>query len=160
MTIDELLDKLDDMFDKAWSLPLSGGRCVIDVETAKSIVDDIRINMPMEIKQARAIVADRLEIISTAKKEGESVIRSAEERAKAMIAQEEIVRQAQLKANDIMAQSQNKSREMRKAATDYIDNIMKRTEEALVTNLQDVRQTRQNLKTSVRMGPEDTAENR
>ena len=31
MTTEELLDELYDMVDKAWSLPLSGGRAVLDL---------------------------------------------------------------------------------------------------------------------------------
>ena len=143
--VDDLIDKLDEMLEKAWNLPLSG-RSVIDVESLKAVVQEIRLNIPTEVKQARAIVADRGEIIKTARKEAESIIRSAEERAKAMVAQEEIVRQAQVKANDIMSATQTKSREMRKAGSDFVEDLMKRTEDCLAANLNDVRKTRQSIK--------------
>jgi len=147
MTISELLDKLDDLLEHSWSFPLSGGRCLVDSESIKAITDDIRINMPSEIKQAKNIVADRADIIDTAKRESDSIIRSAEERAKAMVAQEEIVRQAQNKANEIIVSAQKKAREMRNAGAEYVDEMMKRTEESLAANLSDVRRTRQGLRT-------------
>jgi len=146
MTIAESLEKLDELLANAWSLPLSGGKCLVDAETIKAITDDIRINMPSEIKQAKSIVADRGDIISTAKKEADGIIISAEERAKAMIAQEEIVRQAQVKANEIVVSAQKQAREMRTAAADYVDEMMKRTEDSLSRNLADVRKTRQGLR--------------
>ena len=59
MNIDEILDMLDELLDRAWNLPLSGGRCVIDAEKVREMVDDIRLNLPDEIKQAKAIVKDR-----------------------------------------------------------------------------------------------------
>ena len=95
MNVEELLDQLDDMMEKGWSFP--GGRRVIDVEKIRAVVDDIRLNMPTEIKQAKSIVSDRADIITTAKKEAEGIVRSAEERARAIVAQEEITKMAQAK---------------------------------------------------------------
>ena len=63
MNIDEILDVIDELLDRAWSLPLSGGRCVVDADKVRDLIDDIRLNIPGEIKQAKAIVSDRAEII-------------------------------------------------------------------------------------------------
>lgn len=90
MTVDELLDQIDDMIDKAWSMPLTGGKCLIEADHLRDIVDDIRGNMPSEIRQAKAIVADRTDIVTTAKREAEGIIRTAEERARGMVAREEV----------------------------------------------------------------------
>ncbi|HBC27648.1 MAG TPA: ATPase, partial [Ruminococcaceae bacterium] len=98
----------------------------------------------------RAIVADRNQIISDAKREAESVVRISEERAKTLVKQDEIVKQAQAKANDLISQSQVKFREMRRASNDYIDDLMKRTEDALAANLAELRKTRSNIKASQR----------
>ena len=86
MTVDELLDQIDDMIDKAWSMPLSGGKCLIEADHLRDIIDDIRGNMPSEIRQARAIVADRTDIVATAKREAEGIIRTAEARARSIAA--------------------------------------------------------------------------
>lgn len=72
--------------------------------------------------------------------------RVAEEKAKTLVNQEEIVRQAQAKANDIMAQAQVKYREMRKATSDYVEDLMRRTDESMTTALAELRKTRQSLK--------------
>ncbi len=146
MNVDELLDMIDEMIDNAWGLPLSGGRCFIDAEKLRDIIDDIRLNLPQEIKQAKNIVSDRTEIINNARREAESIVRTAEERAKLLVAQEEIVKQAQAKANDILSSAQAKARDMRKAANDYVEDIMRRTDEALTNNLTELRKARQNLR--------------
>ena len=117
MTLDELLEQFDEVLDSGIKIP--GRKTVVDVENLRAVVDDIRLNIPAEIKQAKGIVADRADIITNAKREADGIIRSAEERAKAMTAQEEIVKLAQQKAAEIIATSQQKSREMRKAAQDF-----------------------------------------
>lgn len=152
LNIEDLLDELYEMVEKAWSLPLSRGRAVLDGDEVRQILDEIRDNLPGEIRQAKAICADRAQIIDDARREAETVVRVAEERAKAMINQNEIVRQAQQKANEMIAQAQAKNREMRKASNDYVDDLMKRTDESLSANLAELRKARQNIKASQRSG--------
>ena len=152
MNVEQWLQELEEMVDRAVRLPLSGGRTVMDSDRIREILDEIRENLPQEIRQAKAIVADRTQIISDAKREAETVVRVAEERAKAMVNQSEIVKQAQQRANDLLVQSQQKAREMRKAANEYLDDLMKRTDEQMTANLAELRKTRQNIKASQRSG--------
>lgn len=153
MNVEEVLDLLDELLDKSWSLPLSGGRCVVDAERVRDFIDDIRINLPGEIKQAKAIVSDRGEILDAAHREAEGIIRKAEERAKALIAQEEIIKLSQGKASEILAQTQMQSREMRQAAQAFSDDILRVTEETITKSLGEIRQTRQALRSRSKPKP-------
>ena len=65
---------------------------MLDADEVKQILGEIRDSLPNEIRQAKAIVADRSQIISDAKREAETIVRVAEERAKAMVNQNEIVK--------------------------------------------------------------------
>ena len=150
MTVEELLDQIDDIIDKAWSFPLSGGRCVVDANHLRDIIDDIRGNIPSEVRQARAIVSDRADIIATAKREAEGIVRNAEERARNLVAHEEVVRQAQQKANEILGQAQQKAREMRRGANEFAEDVLKRTEETMAKHLGVLRQARQVLRNPTR----------
>ena len=146
--VEDLIDELYDVLEKGWTLPLSGGKSFIDSEEAKQILDEIREAIPAEVRKAKAIVADRAQIISEAQREAETIVRVAEEKAKTLVNQEEIVRQAQAKANDIMAQAQVKFREMRKASNDYVEDIMRRTDDAMSASLAELRKTRQSIKST------------
>ena len=147
MTLDELLEQFDEVLDSGFKIP--GKKTVVDVEKLRAVVDDIRLNIPAEIKQAKGIVADRADIITNAKREADGIIRNAEEKAKAMVAQEEIVKLAQTKAAEIISTAQAKSREMKKAAQDFVDDIMRRADESLTATLTEVRRTRAALKQQV-----------
>ncbi|MCM0705179.1 ATPase [Faecalicatena sp. BF-R-105] len=150
MNIEEILDMLDELLDKSWSLPLSGGRSVVDDEKIRELLDDIRLNLPSEIKQAKAIVADRADILATAKREADAVVRRAEDRARALIAQEEIIKQAQQKAAEILSQAQTKAKELRNASQDFSDDLLRQSEETLTKLLTEVRTTRQAMRSSLR----------
>lgn len=143
VSIDELLEKIEDMLDKAWNMPLSGGKCLIEAEELRDILDDIRGNLPSEVRQAKAIVADRGDIIATARKEAEGIIRAAEERQRVMVSKEEVMVQAQAKANEVLNKTQKRSKEMRKSAQDFTENLLKQTEETLAQQLLEIRQAKQ-----------------
>lgn len=68
ITVDDLLDELEELVDKATRLPLSRGRAVLDSNDVLDIIADIRDNLPQESRQARAIVADRNQILSDARR--------------------------------------------------------------------------------------------
>ena len=127
------------------------------VEELLDQIDDIRGNIPSEVRQARAIVSDRADIIATAKREAEGIVRNAEERARSLIAHEEVVRQAQQKAGEILGQAQQKAREMRRGANDFAEDVLKRTEETMAKHLGELRQARQVLRNPTRPAgqPED-----
>ena len=150
MNIEQILDMHDELLDKSWSLPLSGGRSVVDDEKIRELLDDIRLNLPSEIKQAKAIVADRADILATAKREADAVVRRAEDRARALIAQEEIIKQAQQKAAEILSQAQTKAKELRNASQDFSDDLLRQSEETLTKLLTEVRTTRQAMRSSLR----------
>lgn len=146
MNIDEILDLLDEALEDAWILPLSGGRRVVDIEKMRELTDDIRLNLPAEVRQAKAIVNDRVEIISTAKKEAASIVKKAEDKARAIVNQDDLTKAAQQKAAEIISQAQMQAREMRQAATEFADNLMKSTEQFLVASMEEVKETRAKLR--------------
>ncbi|HJB26717.1 MAG TPA: ATPase [Firmicutes bacterium] len=146
MRIEEVLDLLDEMIDDAWSLPLSGGRCVLDAAKVRDLIDDIRANLPIELKQAKAIVADRNEIIEGARSEAAALMRKAEKKAQALIKEDVITKQAQAHANEMLSDAQHKSREMKQAANEYADSIMSKADECLTESLKEIRNARALLK--------------
>ena len=56
---------------------------------------------------------------------------------------------AQQKVSEIIASAQFRSREMRKAAQDFVDDIMRRSDESLTATLTEVRRTRAALKQQI-----------
>lgn len=145
MNIDDLLDIMDELIDKAWKVPLSS-KSMVDVERIKDVVQDIRLNMPAEIRQAKTIVADRNKIIADARREADTVIRVAEEKAAFMVTQEEVYKAAQQKANETVAQANKMSADLKRSTNEYIENMLKHTDEVLTQELTEIRKARQNMK--------------
>lgn len=126
-TIEVLLNNLDEVVENAMGLPMSGGRSIVDCNRVREIIDDIRLQLPQEIKQAKAVVSDRNEILAIAKKDAESLVRKAEERAKALVDQDTIVRQANQKALAILNEANQKASEIMTAANQKAGDLTTQT---------------------------------
>jgi hypothetical protein len=102
--------------------------------------------MPVELKHARIIVESRNELIGQARREAETTIRQAQEKANKMISEEAIYQEAKHQCQEMILQTQTRMAELRKASNDYMDDALRRTEEAIAQSLGEVRDTRAKFK--------------
>ncbi len=145
MNMEMLIEELQDIADNAFTIPLSGGKTVVNAERLKDIIEEMKENIPQEIKQAKSIVADRNNIISSAKKEAEEIVQAAEARSKDMTERHEITRNARQSAEEILNKANEEADKIRNAANSYIESIMKKADEGLSANLAQLQKTRQSL---------------
>ena len=146
MNVRELLDTIDEALEEGASVPLSGGKRIVDVEHIREYLDEIRANLPSELRQAQQIVNDRAQIVDDAQAQAQAIIKKAEERARILVSDAEIVKAAQQRAAEIMNTAQSESRTLRQTVTDYCDNMLKTTEETMVENAAQVKNVRANLR--------------
>ena len=145
MNIDELLNLMDEILEDASSLPFTGGKRVVDCDKLRDVIDDVRLNLPSEVKQAKAIVNDRADIVAGARTEATNIISKAEKKAELVASQQEIVRIAEQKATSILTEAQQQSRDMRITISDYCENILRKTEDTLAKSTGEVKNVRQKL---------------
>lgn len=145
MDIDEILEEMDDLLDSAHSVPLASHKSIIDGERMRELINDIRLNIPQEIKHAKLIDYDCKRIMNEAEAEAESIVRRAEERAKAIVSQEEIVKEAKKQAAEILLKSKQKSNEVKKAVNAYVETRLNDAQTYFSNNLEDIKRTKQQL---------------
>ncbi|MBQ3567008.1 MAG: vacuolar-type H+-ATPase subunit H [Oscillospiraceae bacterium] len=144
--VDEILDELDEVLDKARPFPFGGGKYIADVERLRELVNDVRLNMPYEIKEARIVAFDRDRVLNEAKAKAESIISQAEKRAAVIASETAIVKEAKKMAVDVLKKAQNNANEVKRAANEYVDNLMNNTEKFMNLSLQDVRKQKQTIR--------------
>ena len=146
MHVTELLDTIEDALEESAGMPLSGGKRIVDVEQIRDYLDEIRANLPGELRQAQQIVNDRAQILDSANAQAQVIVKKAEERARVLVSEAEIVRAAQQRAAEITSAAQSESRTLRQTVTDYCDNMLKNTEDTMTENAAQVRSVRANLR--------------
>ncbi len=147
--IEELVNMLYDMVSEAWALPFGAEKCLLEKEKVLDLVDEIRVNLPKDLEQARVIVENRNDILAQAKKEAEAIKRTAEEQARLMVAEDEIVVSTKHKANEIITAAESKSKELRQAANEYADDTLRRLEDVITQALTETRESRKQFKSAV-----------
>ena len=140
--VEELLDMLFEMIDEAKSMPLSSDKCILERDKALDLLDEIRAQFPMELAEAKKLIAARTEYSASAKREGELIRKQAEEKARQMLAEDELTAQARQKANEMLKVAEERSRELKRAANEYCEDALRRTEEAVAEAYDEIKQSR------------------
>ncbi len=147
--IEDIISALYDMVQDARSVPLSSEKCILERDKVLDMLDEIIAQLPAELKQARTIVESRNELIGQARREAESLIRQAQDNAAQLVKEEAIYQEAKRQCQEMVLQTQSRMAELRKASNDYMDDALRRTEEAIAMSLEDVRDTRTKFKSLV-----------
>ena len=145
-TIEDIISALYDLVQDARALPLGADKCILERDKVLDMLDEIIAQLPAELKQARTIVDSRNELIGQARREAENLIRQAQDKAAQLVAEEAIYQEAKRQCQEMVQQTQIRMSELRKASNDYMDDALRRTEEAIAMSLEDVRDTRSKFK--------------
>ena len=123
MEILEVLDALEEKVEQAFNIPILN-KSLIDKEVLLEEIEDIRLKLPEDLKQAKWVKEERKRIISEAQAEADGIIKAAEEKGKEMINEHEITKKAYDQANEIIASAQKNARDMRVSARQYADSLL------------------------------------
>ena len=144
----ELIEMLYTMVTEAWGVPLGNEKCIVERDKVLNLLDEIKARLPVEIAEAKRLVASRDEFIGNAKREAESIRRSADERAKELLEEQEIVRAAKRRSNEVLTEAEGRTRELYRVANAYVDDALRRTEEAITSALNEVQQSRSSFRSA------------
>ena len=144
--IEDIISALYDMVQDARALPLGADKCILERDKVLDMLDEIIAQLPTELKQARTIVESRNELIGQARREAENRIRQAQDQVTRMVAEEAIYQEAKRQCQEMVLQTKTRMADLRKASNDYMDDALRRTEEAVALSLDDVRDTRAKFK--------------
>ena len=140
--VEELLDMLFEMVDEAKNMPLSSDKCVLERDRALDLIDDIRAQFPVELGEAKKLVASRNDYIAAAKREAEVIRKQAEAEAQRMLAEESVLNQAKQRSAELMRQAEERSRELKRSANEYCEDALRRTEEAVAEAYDEIKKSR------------------
>ena len=147
--IEELIGTSYEMVQDARSVPFSGDKCSIERERALDLLDEISNKLPGEMKQAKTIVESRNEVITSAKREAENILKAAQAQAKQLVSQEAIYLEAKDQANEMVRAAQEKIKELKQVTNDYVDDSLRTTEEAVAQALAEIRDSRSKFRALV-----------
>ena len=140
--IEDIIGALYTMVEDARALPLGADKCILERDKVLDMLDEILAQMPAELKQSRAIVESRNELIGQARREAEGIVRQAQQKATEMVSEQAIYIEAKRQCKEMLDQTQNRINELKKVSNAYMDDALRRTQEAIAQSLAEVQDTR------------------
>ncbi len=125
MVIDilHLVDRLEALIEQGRRLPLTSA-VVVDEGAFLDIIDQMRISIPEEIRQAKRMHQERDEIIAQAHADATHIISQGREDAARLVADHELRQQAQEQAQRTLEEAQRQAQVIRQGADDYAAEVL------------------------------------
>ena len=155
--IEDLITTLYDMIQDARSVPLAADKCFVERDKALDLLDEISAQLPSELKQSRSIVESRTELIGQARREAENIILRAREEAELLVSQQVIYQEAKNKCAEMVMETKEQIDALQQASNAYMEESLRRTEEAINQSLLEVQQTRSKFQALINKEPVETA---
>jgi vacuolar-type H+-ATPase subunit H len=146
-TFEQLVDEMHDLIDRAMPVPLNSRKVMVDAEAMRALLNDIRLNLPPEVKRAKQVLYDQKGIIADAESRANEIIRKAELQARHLIQNHVIVQEATNRAVDIDTKAKEHARMLKVAVDNYCKKSISDIEHSLMHSLNTLRETRQKLET-------------
>ena len=140
--INRLIDMLYEKVEDAKSPALKPNLSMVDRDEMLDLLDDLRAQIPMEVKRAQELLAAREKFVEDAKRDVERMMRQAELDAKAKISETEVMYAAKEKARQVIARAEERARQLYQVANEYAEDVMARAEESMQAALDEVKQSR------------------
>ena len=146
MNIHEAIGRLEYLIAHSRQIPLTR-TVVIDQEEALACIDDLRLSLPDEIKQARWTLQEQQRLLSEAQAEAARTVSKAGERAQTMIGQHDLAKRAEKQAEAMLREASLKAEETRRAADRYAWEVMQNLETQLLRTIATVKKGVETLRT-------------
>ena len=137
-----LIDMIYERIEEAKAPALKPSMSIVDRDELLDLLDELREQLPAEIKQAQDLLAKRDKFVEDARREVERMRRQAELEAKSKISESEVIHAAREKARQIVTRAEERSRQLYQVANTYAEDALARTEEAVQAALDEVKQSR------------------
>ena len=118
-----LLDELEELIASSGKMPFSE-KGIIDLDVAQKIIEDMRLNLPRDIQQAKWLGQEKDRIINDAKREYNRMINEAKDQVEYLVNNNNITKDAQKRADALLKEAENHANYMKYRSYEYIDQLL------------------------------------
>ena len=135
----ELLEELEDIIEKGASVPFSG-RCILERDELLDVLQELKLKLPEDLKQAKWIKEERQRILQEAKTEADNIVATMQKKAVSMVDENEITKQAVIRGKQIVDASTNEAVEIKTSAYSYSDSLLETVEKVALGAIKEMEQ--------------------
>jgi hypothetical protein len=122
-----LVERLETLIVNARKVPMTSN-VMLDQAAILDLIDQLRLAIPEEVKQARRTIQEGDRVIGNAREEAERIIAAAQEQAALLLQDQAILQEAESRADDIAGRAQLRAEETMRGADQYAADVLLRLE--------------------------------
>jgi len=139
--MEKYLVQIEDVLENSKAVPFTN-KVSVDKEQIYEILDEIRLNLPTELKESKKLIENKDRVLRDTEKRSESALESAqaesaaiiadaENRALRLVSEHEIYKRAMEEAELLVEEAQRDSRNVRLNSMEYADEMLTKAENSL-----------------------------
>jgi vacuolar-type H+-ATPase subunit H len=141
------LDRIDEVIalvETARSVPMSRN-CIVDRGEMIGSLEQLRVELPAELRRAGALLEERDKIIEAGQREAERIIAEGEAEHARLVSINEIVVSAEHEAARIIGEARTEAQRLREEVDDYVDTALANFEQLLTRSLSAIERGRDKM---------------
>ncbi len=140
----ERIDEIIALVESARSVPMSRN-CMIDRGELIAVLDELRGELPNELRRATALLEERDKILEAGTREAERILAEAEAEHARLVSVNEITVSAEHEAGRIVAEARAEAQRLRDEVNDYVDTALANFEQFLTRSLASIERGRDKM---------------
>lgn|SRR5690606_16631455 len=136
-TLMQLLDDLEGVISRGRRFPGSS-KVTVDGQQVISLIDELRVSLPVELQQARRVVQERQQIVIDAQEEARKILDAAQERASYLVSQEGILGEARQRSEQRLREADQNAARTISGSTQFALSVIEELEGTLRNQLDEL----------------------
>ena len=141
------LDRIDEilaLIEGARSVPMSRN-CIVDRGEMIGALEQLRTELPAELRRAGALLEERDKIIEAGQREAERIVSEGEAEHARLVSINEIVVSAEHESSRIIGEARSEAQRLRDEVDDYVDTALANFEQLLTRSLASIERGRDKM---------------
>jgi len=141
------MDRIDEIItvvETARNVPMSRN-CMIDRGELIGLLEQLRSEIPGELRRAAALIDERDKILDAGQREAERMIAEAEAEHSRLVSLNEVVVSADREGNRLVAEARAEARRLRDEVDEYVDTTLANFEQFLTRSLASIERGRDKM---------------
>lgn len=141
----ERIDQIIAYVETARAMPMSRGNCVVERADLVGALEELRDELPAELRRSIALLEERDKIIDAGRREAERIIAEGESEHARLVSNNEIVVSAEHEAARLISEAREEVLRLREEVDDYVDTALANFEQLLTRSLASIERGRDKM---------------
>lgn len=142
------LDRIDEIItlvEGARSVPMSRNSCMLDRSEMIGLLEQVRAELPAELRRAQALLDERDKILDAGQREAERMITEGEAEHARLVSMNEVVVSSEREGARLISEARAEAQRLREEVDEYVDTTLANFEQFLTRSLASIERGRDKM---------------